>query len=320
MWAYRPNCKQGRLLHCLRFKTKMPVRYRRAKPEEIPHVLRLLEPDRPLFSSSTWTALPQLLKDLLERERILLCVIEGQDSHNLRFAGGSGFLTSTFLRAALDHSTENILELAFAAERAQQPAFLNVKQVAAANRSGDLRPLMFFGTTGSLDPGDPKASIEMSLVLEAWNFFHRGFQFREVWAVTASAVQAEILNGTSLRLFRRGTTRSGASTWLFTISREEALRNPAGWPNSHILSPLPIFRFTRTQQKLLELALLDYSDREAAIELQVSPDAVKKRWRSIYERVSQAEPALFSHNVSGADHRRLLLHRLRLNLAELRPY
>ena len=159
MWAYRPACKQGRLLHCLRFGTKMPVRYRRAKPEEIPHALRLLEPDRPLFSSSTWTALPQLLKDLLERERILLCVIEEPDSHNLRFVGGSGFLTSTFLRAALDHPTENILELAFAAECAQQPVFLNVKQVAAANRSGDLRLLIFFGTTGSLDPGDPKASI-----------------------------------------------------------------------------------------------------------------------------------------------------------------
>lgn len=298
----------------------MPLRYRRAKPEDIPRALSLLKPERPLFSDSTWAALPHLIADLLERERIGLWVIEESKSHELRYVGGSGFLNPVFLQTALDRPEETILEQAFAAELEHRPAFLNVKQVAEANRKADLRLLIFYGALGELVPSDPKASVEQGLLLEGWYFFHEGFQLREIWVSTADAVHAELLSGMSFRLVRQRATQAGVPTWLFTVSREDALRNPGAWPCRAMLCPTPILGFTRTQQKLLELALLDRSDRDAACDLQISPDAVKKRWRSIYERVSRVEPELLAQNHNGPDRRRILLQRLRSNLEELRPY
>jgi hypothetical protein len=41
-----------------------------------------------------------------------------------------------------------------------------------------------------------------------------------------------------------------------------------------------------TKQQLLELALLDHADREIADRVELTADAVKKRWRSVYVRVA----------------------------------
>jgi len=96
----------------------------------------------------------------------------------------------------------------------------------------------------------------------------------EVWVETADPVQMELLSKARLPLVRRSTSRSGGPVALFALSREDALQNPAAWPASSLLSPLPVFGFTRAQQKLLELAFLDHSDREAAQELGISTDGV----------------------------------------------
>ena len=92
------------------------------------------------------------------------------------------------------------------------------------------------------------------------------------------------------------------------------------WPSSAMISPCPRFGFTAAEQQLLELALLDHSDRDAAAALNLSADAIKKRWRSIYKKVSQIEAALLPPELNGSDQRRALLQSLRNNLQELRPY
>jgi hypothetical protein len=87
-----------------------------------------------------------------------------------------------------------------------------------------------------------------------------------------------------------------------------------------MISPRPRFGFTAAEQQLLELALLDHSDRDAAVALDLSTEAIKKRWRSIYRRVSQIELALLPREFNGSGQRRALLQSLRSNLQELRPY
>jgi hypothetical protein len=70
-----------------------------------------------------------------------------------------------------------------------------------------------------------------------------------------------------------------------------------------MLSPAPKLGFSRAEHKLLELALLDCSDREAATKLGLSAEAIKKRWRSLYANVAQIEPALPRSDLSGVDQR-----------------
>jgi len=96
------------------------------------------------------------------------------------------------------------------------------------------------------------------------------------------------------------------------------------------LSPLFLFRpprffFKRGEQEMLELALLDGDDGAAADNLHLSPSTVQKRWRTIYERVTLAEPGFFpasesaDSGIRGAAKRRLLLSYLRVHPEELRP-
>ena len=273
----------------------------------------LLQNDRCLFSQSTWSILPQLLGDLLERQRISLGMIEDVDTGELCFLGGAGFLDPVFLEKAVDQP-ENLVGLAFAAESRGQTVFLNTKQVAVANRAADIRLLNFLGDASKLELG-----VDVGITLSAWNFFHRGFHFKEIWTIVADPGRMGMMSGLKAPL-REGSLSSRDPYWVFLFSREDALTNPSPWPNSVMLAKRPILGFTRPQQRLLEMALLDYSDRQVEIELRLSPDAVKKRWRAIYEKVGRVEPKLLPPATSGADRRRILLQRLREHLEELRPW
>ena len=65
------------------------------------------------------------------------------------------------------------------------------------------------------------------------------------------------------------------------LPRQQTLRATLDWSYGLL---------TEGEQRLLEYALLEASDDDAAEELHLSEDAVKKRWRSIYAKVEIADP------------------------------
>jgi len=88
-----------------------------------------------------------------------------------------------------------------------------------------------------------------------------------------------------------GTTladRTPAKLQCFT--RDDAI---ATWPSilGHVMiSPRPRLGSARAEQKLIELALLDRSDREAASELRFSAEAIKKRRSRFMRRFRESTP------------------------------
>jgi DNA-binding CsgD family transcriptional regulator len=50
--------------------------------------------------------------------------------------------------------------------------------------------------------------------------------------------------------------------------------------------PPPRFGFSPGEKDMLLLALLGGTDAEVAGELSISPETVRKRWRSVFERVA----------------------------------
>ncbi len=297
----------------------MQIRHRRALPQDIARGREILEPERILFSPRTWQLLPELLEDLLARERILLCPLDDAETGRMVGMGASGFLHPDFLEAALA-SPGGLTDAAFTAESAGRQAFLNRKQVAEANRAADLRLMNIFGTPRSADLNDPVALEILGAISEAWTFYHRGFALREVWTERATPFMIEAVSRMGLRVYRERTLPSGAASKLFVFTREEAVKSLPTWPGSAMISPRPRFGFTPAEQQLLELSLLDHSDRDAAAALHLSTEAIKKRWRSIYKKVSQIEAALLPQELNGSGQRRALLQSLRNNLQELRPY
>jgi hypothetical protein len=296
----------------------MQIRLRRAKPEDISRARKLLEPDRPLFPPDTWASLPNLLEDLLDRERILLCLLEDMDAGRIVFIGGSGFVTPDFLNRAIENAA-GLVAPAFNAELRGRTTFLNHKHVAEANRRGDLCLLNFFGVPPRPDLEDHSALETLGNMTDAWNFFHKGFSLREIW-YEALPVMREFMLRIGMRPCQERPVADGQIGTLFRFTREQALETTPSWPASAMICPRPRFGFTRGEQQLLEYALLDHSDREVSCQLQLSAEAVKKRWRFIYRKISRVDPTLLRPDLNGADQRRALLQFMRSSLQELRPY
>ena len=145
--------------------------------------------------------------------------------------------------------------------------------------------------------------------LEAWSFFHKGFRLREVWldSCVPLMIQVHLSLGSTIRQER--TLKNGMTAKLLCYKKSQATTQwPSSFLGSVMLAPRPRFGFSRAEQKVLEFALLDCSDRDAACELEVSGDAVRKRWRSIYAKVGNIEPSLIRFDLLAADRRRVLLH------------
>jgi DNA-binding CsgD family transcriptional regulator len=89
----------------------------------------------------------------------------------------------------------------------------------------------------------------------------------------------------------------------------------------------PQFGFSRSEQRLLLLALNGGTDQELSVELGISLFTVKKTWRAIYERVSACRPELIPFNSAaengtserGREKKQRLIAYLREHLEELRP-
>jgi hypothetical protein len=294
----------------------MPIRYRRARLSDVQRAWSVVQSEKDLFSARMWSELPALLEDLGQREKITLCVFEDLDKSQFFSMGGFGFLQPEFLRAALRNPTQGILEQAFAAELDLRPAWLNQREIADGNRLGALEALTFFATPNF---DDPNCALEIGMIFDAFTFFVKAFHFRAIWQENSTPQATEALVNSGYTVFREVATESGGTITLLRASSEPT--PPLGsFLASVIVSRRARFGFSRAEQKLLECALLDFSDREAMEHLAVSADAIKKRWRSIYIKVSGIEPRLFQPDDSGAVQRRALLHRLRHNLEELRPF
>ncbi len=122
--ALLPSKKRKSMILSLSEGAHVQIRHRRALPQDIARGRELLEPERILYSPRTWQLMPELLEDLLARERILLCPLDDVETGRMVGMGASGFLHPDFLEAALA-SPGGLTDAAFTAESEGRTAFLN---------------------------------------------------------------------------------------------------------------------------------------------------------------------------------------------------
>jgi hypothetical protein len=199
----------------MRRRATMSLRIRRARPSDFPAAMKVIEPDRALFPSTLWRALPALLVELLESDRVLLCVIEETEPPDVRFLGANTFLNPAMRDEILEHPTETVAAATLMLQRERGTALLNRRDVAAANRRGDLCLLNLFGTIEHLTAGGASVNDAVAKATTAWTFFHSGFRFREILVETSDARQVEIFKQLAARFLRERRGASGRPTWLF---------------------------------------------------------------------------------------------------------
>lgn len=292
-------------------------RHRPIRSGDFAAVLPILEQDRELFSAETWTSLPQLLETLHAKRRISGVIIENIAGQPC-FCGVTAFVRPRV--AARMAQAGGFRETLLQNEAAGTPVLLSSKALAAANTEGDLALVHLFGCPDNLDFASPRGFELHRLAFEAFLSHHAGYRFAELWQEAVNPGAALFVESMGVPEVRRYGLPSGAEGRLFCFTRADAVTRP-GNPLAVLMKfPSPRLGFTRVQQRLLELAINEVPDRLVAEQLQVTEAAVKKRWRTIYDRIEQVEQRLAPADTSGPERRRMLLQYLRQHPEELRPW
>jgi len=109
------------------------------------------------------------------------------------------------------------------------------------------------------------------------------------------------------------------------VTRESALAAPYSAAASIYRYQEPVLRLRPAEQKLLAAALSGKTDAELSAELELSIEATKKRWMSIFERVEQFKREILSQaeadsDVRGPQKRHRVVAYIRTHPEELRPF
>lgn len=293
-------------------------RSRPVRPADFPAALPLLAQDRLLFSAAAWQALPGTLTALLERSRIQGSVIVDAEGR-ICFCGVTTFVR-TATAARLFEQPDPLRESLLRLEAAGARVMLGGRSLAAANADGDLALIHLFGCPDTFDFSSPRGFEIHRMGFEAFLATHGGYRLAELWQETVAPEPAEFVASMQVPEVRRIPLAGGAVARWFRFTRADSQTKP-GNPLAQLMKfPAPRLCFTRAQQRLLELAIEEVSDRLAAGQFALTEAAIKKRWRTIYDRVERLDDRIAPAALSGAERRRMLLQYLRQHIEELRPW
>jgi hypothetical protein len=152
---------------------------------------------------------------------------------------------------------------------------------------------------------------------------HAGFRLDRI--ITENLDEQEEENTHSTGLWKT-VGQFGPGRSLSLLTREQALRIPGGISALLFQYTKPVLGLLDSEQELLIAALAGLTDEELADKLGIRLPAVKKRWRSIFERIGERED-LFPHSGEAPDDgsrgrqkRHNILAYVREHPEELRPF
>ncbi len=314
------------------------MRYRLATPADLETFRSLLHPG---FAPSLFVRnnLVDLWKALLANNSMRITLIEDPDlpTHEaIQMVGASVFLREDFAENYLKQPYPGLSAKLYEDALAEDSPVLSYKEIREANSHGGLHLLMLHFALRDPDLSHPRTQEVMFAVNTAFFFFYGGYHLKTAMQEVYGLQAAEYMKAGGFHIvdyFGAASDESSnvASLELkpyFLLLRKDDVQPSAVNPLSFLFYPMqPRIHFSSGEQRVLELALLNESDAEIAQALGVSPDAVKKTWRRVYERASRVAPHLAppesegaANGVRGAEKRRHLLDFLRIHLEELRPH
>jgi DNA-binding CsgD family transcriptional regulator len=288
------------------------------------------------------TALPDVLDRLIEEERLIGGLIEEFDavSESWRMAGlsMSAFVDPTFRANYVQNPYPCLTSsLLVRCARGEYGVFLDRLAQAEGNLGQGLDQVMLDYHQDPMDWTSPEGRRIMTTFFPFFLQAHRGYNIKSMM-VEAGVPYEPMAVGAGYRLVHRmcmGERESsiivprGASEEraLFSVTRAEAEQLPPSSPISALFTyHPPKFRFTPAEQRVLGRAIEGLTDDEIAAALEVSRDAIKQLWRSIYDHAMMVMPELIARGgageggARGQEKRRRIVSFVRDNAQELRPH
>lgn len=277
-------------------------------------------------------ALPAFWRDILERGAGHSAVVfdTEQPSRILAF-GISCFVNSTMAAEILQYRRPLVGRRLLERWSDGRLPFLLEAQVASANASGDLIVLI----THSAYPipskesraGEIRYASSQSFVSE-----HRGLNLQGLISECLTVSREYVLQrGAKIRESsdpHETVTPGEQRPFLCALLRHDMALNAGNFFTNvlfHEFVP-PRMRLDRAQRELLKYALVNDNDEWIAEQLGISPSAVKKRWLTVYDAVTDHRLCfaprswLVPSGQRGPEKRRHVLRYVREHPEELHPY
>ncbi len=286
------------------------------------------------------TALPKLLKRLIGDETLRgICVEEvsgKRGARRLAAVGVSGFLSdacvSSFLAAPFPHFEVVLLERARVS--GSGPGLLGIHEVAEANAGAGLTLYPLFWLHHSNEISAEESNALRSLGQQGFLRVHRGYHLKCILKEADAGLGDSYASG-GFRERRRlpagmplalveGTSKT--ERIVFMTTAEDIKRSLPGAAIAPLFDFIPPrCAFTRNQQKILEAAVNNMTDREIGALLGTNANAVAQHWRKIYLRVERELPFVFDglaagEGTRGHEKRRRVVSYIAEHMEELRPY
>jgi hypothetical protein len=306
---------------------------------DIPACRALLDQFRFVYDDPLWQSVERLFSSLLRLGAMQLCLVEDREvtgAPKIVAFCASIFVADAFCSEARTKLPPYLgLQIARRFQESELPA-LDRNQIAFANsRAGVSVVTGFCGTQCESLASEGVFAVREKLA-EAFHLAHQGYNLKEVicgpigedtlrWALDAGFKlrrdYCDFYHATNLRV-----PEAVKRPWLVGLTKEEAFANYGSRASGLFVFTTPRFRFSSCEQAVLRCSLAGETDEEMASHLCISPWTVKKRWQSIYERVSRIDIGLLPSAVReiasesrGIERRRHLLAYLRQHPEELRP-
>jgi hypothetical protein len=272
----------------------------------------------------------EVWRALLRNAGFVARVIEAEAPRGRRTMGlgASVFVAPAFLEAEISNPRPGLNSRIIASLSNGHSVLLSEDQIARSNAGSGLDVVFLSFVWWSTATPLAFSEMLMSCVgscVEA----HAGYRLRSALVECPGEIMRAIgRHSGDFEIIREFTDVD--LVWM-RMTRERASTVAASASNLLFQYREPILGLGASDQRLLLAALGGAVDRELAVELGLTLPAVKKRWRSIFEKVQDRMPELFADVIPeaagtmdeqkrGPQKRHLVLSYVRQHLEELRPY
>lgn len=290
------------------------------------------------YSQQVHEAIPELWSSLLKTGQLTSAVLEEGSNGSARVLGVglSVFVSDDFADSTLSSPAPYLNNRLHEMLLAGDSPLLSLRQIALANQNGGLNLLPLHFCTASVDIGDPDVLRTLSAAQDLFRIMHGGYRVKRVLKEVVNQNLCRFMQSTGMNLecdFVQAQPHLGlenlpASERPYLLSANYC-EMPLGSQMSLMFFTSPVrFHFSPAEQKLLMCAMLRESEDDIARDLGLSPDTLRKQWKSIFHRVIAADPEFFptessgklDEGVRGRGKRRQLLRYLQMHMEELRPH
>src|SRR5262245_45231136 len=221
--------------------------------------------------------------------------------HKIVACGMGVFVTKTFADAEIQHPRPGLNSRIIAGIANGESIVLGRTQIAAGNAGEGIDFVNMYGTwrdgiMSALQLVEAQALLGSSFVEH-----FAGYRFNRVLkeAIGHSRIALARATGT-YRIVAEFQEHESA---LAVVTRESVLTAPYSVAAKMYRYEVPVLRLRPAEQKLLAAAVTGKTDAELSEELELSIEAVKKRWMSVFDRVDEFKPEILGRGEADSDGR-----------------